>query len=275
MFPDFNTPHEYPQLKRCVGCDNQYPRDINHFRENSHNADGYSNICYECEVTYKAKTTQKCIKCGDVFNLSSEFWHKEPRMTLGFYKECKTCILEKNSKWYESNRDIHLSRSNQWKKDNAERKRITDKKWRSENADKIRLNGQKWFENNRSKALEQDRIWRLNNPDKVRAHNNKRRAYVSKSNGIFSKNDIHTLYESQDKKCFYCGCAIVKNRSGVVDGFKLGHIDHYIALKNGGSNTIDNLVWACERCNVIKGARSIEDFASYMSKVYGIKINTK
>ncbi len=275
MFHDFNTPHEYSQLKRCVGCDNQYPRDINHFRENSHNGDGYSTICYKCEVTYKAKTTQKCIKCGNVFSLSSEFWHKNTELVLGFYKECKNCVHQKNDKWYESNRDIHLARSNQWKKDNAERKRITDGKWRSENLDKSRAYWQKWGKENKSKSLEQKRIWRLNNPDKVRANNSKRRAYINKVNGTFSKDDIHTLYESQDKKCFYCGCAIVKKRKDVIDSFRLGHIDHYIALKNGGSNSIDNLVWACEQCNVIKGARSIENFSNYMSKVYGIKINTK
>jgi len=77
MFPDFNTPNEYSQLKKCVGCDKQHPRDITHFRENIYYPDGYSNICYECEVTYKAKTTQKCIKCGNTYPLLPDYWSKK------------------------------------------------------------------------------------------------------------------------------------------------------------------------------------------------------
>lgn len=31
-------------------------------------------------------------------------------------------------------------------------------------------------------------------------------------------------------------------------------VDHIIAIKHGGSDSIDNLAWRCFRCNVFKGA---------------------
>lgn len=35
------------------------------------------------------------------------------------------------------------------------------------------------------------------------------------------------------------------------------HIDHVTAVKNGGENDIDNLVTACQACNLGKGARAL------------------
>ena len=31
------------------------------------------------------------------------------------------------------------------------------------------------------------------------------------------------------------------------------HVDHVIALQQGGSDALDNLWWACSRCNLYKG----------------------
>lgn len=48
--------------------------------------------------------------------------------------------------------------------------------------------------------------------------------------------------------CHYCGA----HPPGV-----LLHVDHIVAVANGGQNDIDNLVTACEPCNLGKGARSL------------------
>ena len=36
-------------------------------------------------------------------------------------------------------------------------------------------------------------------------------------------------------------------------GFLAFHIEHVIARQHGGSDEIDNLAWACHRCNAYKG----------------------
>lgn len=49
--------------------------------------------------------------------------------------------------------------------------------------------------------------------------------------------------------CQYCGA----HPPGV-----LLHVDHFLAVANGGTNDIDNLITACEPCNQGKGARDIK-----------------
>jgi 5-methylcytosine-specific restriction endonuclease McrA len=49
-------------------------------------------------------------------------------------------------------------------------------------------------------------------------------------------------------RCRYCG------RSSSEDGVKL-HVDHVVPRSAGGPSTRDNLVTACQDCNLGKGAR--------------------
>lgn len=67
-----------------------------------------------------------------------------------------------------------------------------------------------------------------------------RKALSKKTRFEVFKRDIFT--------CQYCGA----HPPGV-----LLHIDHLVAVAYGGTNDIDNLVTACEPCNLGKGARSL------------------
>jgi hypothetical protein len=50
--------------------------------------------------------------------------------------------------------------------------------------------------------------------------------------------------------CRYCG-------SKDADG----HVDHVIPLSRGGSDSLDNLVWACSTCNLRKGSKTAGEFS--------------
>lgn len=52
--------------------------------------------------------------------------------------------------------------------------------------------------------------------------------------------------------CRYCGA-----RAG-QDGVEL-HADHVISVVDGGDNSIQNLITACQKCNGGKGAKSLQD----------------
>lgn len=41
-----------------------------------------------------------------------------------------------------------------------------------------------------------------------------------------------------------------------------GHVDHRVSRANGGSNHMNNLSWACARCNCSKGANNARQFMS-------------
>lgn len=56
-------------------------------------------------------------------------------------------------------------------------------------------------------------------------------------------------------RCAYCG------RSGGAPGVVL-HVDHVVPLVAGGATTVDNLVTACEECNLGKATRSLVGIGS-------------
>jgi hypothetical protein len=63
-----------------------------------------------------------------------------------------------------------------------------------------------------------------------------------------SKKVRFDVFKRDGFKCMYCGA----HPPSV-----LLHVDHIVAVANGGKNAIDNLVTACEPCNLGKGAREL------------------
>ena len=61
------------------------------------------------------------------------------------------------------------------------------------------------------------------------------------------------IYLRDGLSCAYCG-------ESVEDGAKLT-LDHVIPHTLGGGNNERNLVTCCHRCNSVRAARSLEDFA--------------
>ncbi|MDR0228647.1 MAG: HNH endonuclease [Flavobacteriaceae bacterium] len=58
------------------------------------------------------------------------------------------------------------------------------------------------------------------------------------------KNIRYAVLERDKYHCKYCG-------RGVEDGVKL-HVDHVLAISNGGTDSLTNLVTSCEDCNIGK-----------------------
>lgn len=63
-----------------------------------------------------------------------------------------------------------------------------------------------------------------------------------------SKRIRFEVFKRDGFECNYCGA----HPPGV-----LLHVDHIVAVANGGENDMDNLVTACESCNQGKGAREL------------------
>ena len=64
-----------------------------------------------------------------------------------------------------------------------------------------------------------------------------------------SKKDRFDVFKRDNFACQYCGA----HPPNV-----LLHVDHIRPVADGGDNDFDNLVTACESCNLGKGARSLE-----------------
>jgi hypothetical protein len=61
------------------------------------------------------------------------------------------------------------------------------------------------------------------------------------------------IYLRDGLSCAYCG-------ESVEDGAKLT-LDHLVCHSQGGSNNERNLVTCCHRCNSVRAARPLEEFA--------------
>lgn len=72
-----------------------------------------------------------------------------------------------------------------------------------------------------------------------------------------SKKTRFEVFKRDSFKCQYCGA----HPPSV-----LLHVDHIHPVAEGGTNAIDNLVTACEPCNLGKGARLLSDIPQSMAE---------
>lgn len=97
-----------------------------------------------------------------------------------------------------------------------------------------------------SKELETNRLYKKNNKERINAINRNRKALMKYGRyDNHNHSDVQRLYLLQHGKCAICK-VIVNNDY---------HVDHIIALKNGGANSNDNLQILCPLCNIAKGSK--------------------
>ena len=78
------------------------------------------------------------------------------------------------------------------------------------------------------------------------------------------------VFDRDGFQCVYCG-------RGKDDGVQL-HVDHKLALANGGTNDMDNLVTACADCNLGKSDKKLSaqtpKRAAPVGKTYGLSFDS-
>ena len=168
----------------------------------------------------------------------------DKRMKSGWSSNCRQCANEKSREWRESNLERQLATTKAWRE--ANRDKVRDA--RLKHAEKERVAALEWRRNNLERARANDAAWRLNNPERARLKDQKRRASkMSATTGRpITQADIAAILKHQDGLCAYCA-------QPVGDDY---HLDHFIALSKGGMHDADNIVVACQKCNLQKGAKS-------------------
>lgn len=149
-----------------------------------------------------------CSKCGELFPLTAEFWHRNKSRSTGFENACKKCASSRVSKYYS-------------KTENKEKAR----KYRLSNKQKIKNRDKLYYINNKDKFLKKDLcVEDLKNLKKERADyykQNKKRISEKKKEYMSSKALYKTFYKKLSKvepvrkslekediievKCAYCG----------------------------------------------------------------------
>jgi 5-methylcytosine-specific restriction endonuclease McrA len=114
-----------------------------------------------------------------------------------------------------------------------------------------------WYQRNAEERRKYALEYQKNNPDTIRANQHKRRARKLAAEGMFTAEDVKSLFAAQGGKCSYCFVKLGKKY----------HVDHIMPLARGGSNWPENLQICCGPCNISKGAKDPHDFARYIGRL--------
>jgi hypothetical protein len=128
--------------------------------------------------------------------------------------------------------------------------------WQRNNRDKANAAGATYRRKNRDITNKKINDYYYQNKEKYNGYNRKRRA-LKASNG-FEKYEEAEVLKLYGTNCYLCDMPIDLNASrkvGVV-GWKSGlHIEHFVAIVNGGSDTIENVRPSHGWCNLTKGSK--------------------
>jgi 5-methylcytosine-specific restriction endonuclease McrA len=105
-----------------------------------------------------------------------------------------------------------------------------------------------WYHANKERSRIRTRTWKREHPDEVALYEQRRRGRSAGAAGDFTRAEWLALVAQWCGRCAYCG------RSAKLT------VDHRIPLIAGGTNTIENILPACGRCNSRKNSRTEDEF---------------
>jgi len=218
------------QVKICTEC--QSEKTLNEFHK---------------ELKGKYGVRSKCIEC-----------------TKNLYQVNKTKVLNRNKQYRELNKEKIKCQKRQYRSDNSESIAQKKKQYRQNNVESLIEYFKQYRNKNKEIIATRTKKWR-ESPNGVavkRAHSQFRRAVKKSSGGSYSGADIIKLIELQSGVCPYCKSNLLSSNKNNY------HIDHIEPLSKGGSNDISNIQLLCPKCNLSKGNKSPQDFASKFNQLF-------
>jgi len=212
-------------MKTCSKC--KITKEVVEFVKAKKESSGYASACKECNKLDRAKSREATL---------------EKRRAA--YMANKKEILARNKVWREENDYTYVP--------NKETKAINDKKYYKANREEILNNVKEYATKNsdRVKKTKNDFYKTPKGKLLATATRQKRRGLVNGTDdGTVTTETLLNLKEEQKHKCYHCGEALDYETPRAV------HLDHLVPLAKGGQHTLANVRWACDKCNLSKGAK--------------------
>jgi hypothetical protein len=157
-------------------------------------------------------------------------------------------------KWREQNRE-HVNEAAR-KRPKVKRIRPKHKEylkgWHQKNKTVVSENARKRYLANREVRLANRARYVKENHDKILCDNRLRRARERNAEGTHTAEDVQAIWIRQGKKCAVPECC---HPISDQKGKNKYHVDHIVALVNGGSNWPENLQILCAKHNMQKHTR--------------------
>lgn len=193
-----------------------------------------SKPCVKCGCTDRYEKSGKCKAC-----VSSR--SKSRRMVNA--DEIREKDRIRGAIYRAANPEKWRAKSVAWVKANQERNKTTQAAWYAANPERHRASVVSWYEKNKEKVALYQSDWGKDNPELRRIYKHTRRARENGSGGVISKGLSERLLIEQGGECYCCKLPL----NGLY------HLDHWMPLFLGGSNTDDNIKLLHPRCNQQKG----------------------
>jgi len=136
---------------------------------------------------------KECIKCHDIFPLTSKFFGIRKDSPDGFRNDCKVCVKKRRDAWHIKNRVNQLLKmKNNWY-ENREKRLVEKREYNCVNRGILIKKCHVYYENNREALLAQMREFRDNNKEKINHRRREQRienyeSYMKVSNEYNKKN---------------------------------------------------------------------------------------
>lgn len=134
------------------------------------------------------------------------------------------------------------------------------KEYYLKNKDKLLEKAKSYFNENREKIKQYKACWSKTESGIINKKKSKANRREREKSGTITTNDVKSLL-AKNNKCYWCGIKIDIKTS------KSYHLDHYVPLAKGGTNTIENIVLSCCKCNLLKKAKDPIEFANSIGKL--------
>jgi 5-methylcytosine-specific restriction endonuclease McrA len=220
--------------------------------------------CKECARAYSQRRKalrKRCKKCGD------EYVGDRCGKCARVYKETRRNATAEKEKayfaaYYKANAARIAVRDKEYRKANAEHIQERGRLWRAANQQLVRERKAAYYARNRKRirakqaatanrdeARRRSREWREANRDRYRIQMQNRRARTR--GGRLSSDIFARLMDLQRGKCACCRARLT---------VKYAHLDHIVALANGGRHADGNMQLLCPPCNRTKHTKDPIDF---------------
>lgn len=191
---------------------------------------------------------KRCSVCSEL-KPRAEFG-KDARAKDGYQSACRRCHAASSARYYAQ----HKEDLREWRNANPEIMKARYRNHRVKFAEQINEYASQYRTENREVMRERSKRWRAAHPEQVREQSFRRRARKAGNGGAYTEKELASVRAAQTDKrgrliCWRCGKPIKGNP----------HLDHWMPIKRGGTNSAGNLHYMHAHCNLTKHAKHPTD----------------
>ena len=196
--------------------------------------------------------TKICNKCNEEKFIENFY---KSRNKDGYENSCKTCRIQNMKKAPSYQPEIKKKYRKKYYQENIEK----DKFYKKDNKEQIQSYKQNYYKSNQNYYRDLEKEYRHTEKGREARFRAELKRRSNKNNVKFSMTIRKSILERDFYTCQLCGIKVHDRSTGNWNTPDKAHIDHIIALINGGPSVSSNLWTLCRTCNLTKRTKNIRE----------------